>query len=153
VSLGFKQPRCTVDLDATGFVIARGENRRILACTWSSQKFDHRAPPGHLLARCFIGGSKGEGRLAEDDAGLIRIAREELRDIMGLADEPVVSAVFRWPGANPIYEVGHEARVREIESIASRVPGLHLAGSGLRGVGIPDCIHDGRRIAELLAKT
>lgn len=152
VSLGYKQPAVAADLDATGFVIARGENRRILACTWSSKKFEHRAPADHLLVRCFMGGSKDEARLKEDDAGLVRIAREELREIMGLQGDPLVSAVFRWPGANPIYEVGHESRVREIESLAASIPNLYLCGSGFRGVGIPDCVHEAQRVAESLRR-
>lgn len=148
VSLGYKAPPVSTALDATGFVIARGEQRRILACTWSSKKFEGRAPKDHLLVRCFMGGSKDEARLKEDDTGLLRIAREELRDIMGLQGEPVVSAVFRWPGANPIYEVGHEKRVQAIESLAATIPNLYLCGSGFRGVGIPDCVHEAQRTAE-----
>jgi len=28
------------------------------------------------------------------------------------------------------------------------IPGLHLTGSGYRGVGIPDCVADGRATAK-----
>ncbi len=152
VSLGYREPGAKVPLDATGFVIARGENRRILACTWSSKKFQGRAPEGHLLVRCFFGGGKNEAIVEEDDATLERIAREELADLMGLTGEPVVSAVFRWPRANPIYEVGHEARVREIEEKVDPALNLFLTGSGFRGIGIPDCAGDAVRIAAEVAK-
>lgn len=142
VSLGFKDDR---PLDATGFVIPKSEKRRILACTWSSKKFEGRAPAGHLLVRCFV----TEPHLGED---LVRLAREELAEIMGLTAAPVVTAVFHWPGANPIYEVGHEKRVREIEALVGLIPNLHLCGSGFRGVGIPDCVRDGRLVAESLIR-
>src|SRR5206468_439868 len=46
VSLAYRDAKPSVALDGTGFVIARGESRRILACTWSSQKFSGRAPAG-----------------------------------------------------------------------------------------------------------
>jgi oxygen-dependent protoporphyrinogen oxidase len=34
-----------------------------------------------------------------------------------------------------------------IERVLGRHPGLFLTGSGFRGVGIPDCIADGRATA------
>lgn len=136
VSLGFARARIP---DGTGFVVPRRERRRIIACTWSSQKFDQRAPPGHLLIRCFMVGD-----------GSIEVARDEVREILGIQEEPTVARLFRWPGANPIYEVGHEERMRSIE--ANLPAGLHLAGSAYHGVGVPDCIRDGRRIAELVAR-
>lgn len=152
VSLGYRNPKAKVALDATGFVIARGENRRILACTWSSKKFQGRAPEGHLLVRIFFGGGKNEAIVEEDDATLERIAREELADLMGLTGEVVISAVYRWPLANPIYEVGHEARVREIEGMVDPALNLHLTGSGFRGIGIPDCAGDAARVAAEVAQ-
>jgi oxygen-dependent protoporphyrinogen oxidase len=152
VSLGYRDPKASVPLDATGFVIARGEKRRILACTWSSRKFEKRAPAGHLLVRCFFGGGKNEAMARHDGATLERIAREELGDLMGLREEPVVAAVHHWPAANPIYEVGHEARVREIEARLDPSLNLHLTGSGFRGIGIPDCVGDARKVAAEVAR-
>jgi len=142
VSLGYRYPSPAVALDATGFVMVRKEKRRILACTWSSKKFEGRAPRDHLLVRCFLGGTGSEAVLEQDDMGLEAVAREELREIMGLHEEPVVSAVFRWPAANPIYEVGHEAKLREIEALLGKSHELYLCGSGFRGVGIPDCVRE-----------
>jgi oxygen-dependent protoporphyrinogen oxidase len=46
------------------------------------------------------------------------------------------------------YVVGHEERVREIQNRAAAIPGLHLAGNGYEGIGIPDCIRTGRRAAK-----
>ncbi|HMC82875.1 MAG TPA: protoporphyrinogen oxidase [Candidatus Polarisedimenticolia bacterium] len=152
VSLAYRDPKAAVPLDGTGFVIARGERRRILACTWSSKKFAGRAPEGHLLLRCFMGG-KNEAILEADDVMLVRIAREELREIMGLPEDPMFSTVFRWPAANPIYGIGHEARVRRIEGLLDPAWNLHLSGSGFRGVGIPDCVRQGLRVAVEIARS
>src|SRR4029077_6968506 len=44
------------DFKGTGFVIPRGEKRKILACTWTSNKFEGRAPEHRFLARCFVKG-------------------------------------------------------------------------------------------------
>jgi oxygen-dependent protoporphyrinogen oxidase len=60
----------------------------------------------------------------------------------------VVAHIYRWPGGNPQYDVGHLARVEQLEAMAADLPGLYLTGSAYRGVGLPDCIQQGQRTAE-----
>jgi oxygen-dependent protoporphyrinogen oxidase len=43
--------------------------------------------------------------------------------------------------------VGHLDRVARIEQRLAAVPGVFLAGSGFRAIGIPDCIADARAVA------
>ena len=52
----------------------------------------------------------------------------------------------RWPRATPQYNVGHLARIREIDGRLQQIPGLYVTGSGYRGTGIPDCVADGRLV-------
>jgi oxygen-dependent protoporphyrinogen oxidase len=47
----------------------------------------------------------------------------------------------------PQYHLGHVQRVAHLETMASQVPGLILAGNAYHGVGIPDCIHSGENAA------
>jgi oxygen-dependent protoporphyrinogen oxidase len=148
VSLGFRRSGIKHPLNGFGFVVPRSEKRGIMASTWTSVKFDHRAPEGHVLLRCFVGGSKDPSLLALDDAGMIRMALGELRLMMGIEAEPVLARVFRWKDSMPQYTVGHEARVASIEEAASRHPGLFLTGSAYRGIGISDNV----RNAEVAAK-
>jgi oxygen-dependent protoporphyrinogen oxidase len=122
--------------EGTGFVIPRSEHRKILACTWTSNKFEGRAPDDRLLVRCFV---KGE---VDDPEAL---ARWEMREMLHAPGEPLFSKVFTWKDRNPVYEVGHEKKIAEAE--AKLPPWLHLAGSGFHGAGIPDCIRDGRAVA------
>ncbi len=147
VSLGFKCAELTHPLDGFGFVVPRSEHRQILACTWSSTKFDNRAPEGHALVRAFIGGARAEHLVDQDDAALAEMTRDELRAMMGIDAKPVLTKVYRWQKANPQYEVGHQARVAEIDQLTAQHAGLHLAGAAYHGVGIPDCIESGARVA------
>jgi protoporphyrinogen/coproporphyrinogen III oxidase len=124
------------DFQGTGFVIPRGENRKILACTWTTNKFEGRSPEDRFLVRCFVKGEAG------DPEGL---AREEMTAMLGAPADPLFSKVFIWKDRNPVYEVGHEKKIAAAE--ASLPPGLHLAGSGFHGAGIPDCIKSGRAVA------
>jgi len=151
VALAYRDAQPSVALDATGFVIPRGEGRRILACTWSSRKFAGRAPEGSLLVRCFLGGERGEEILRQSDEALVQIAREELSELMGLRDAPVLSAVYRWERANPIMEVGHLEKLKRIDKAMEASRNLFVAGGGIRGVGIPDCVRDAKNVARILA--
>jgi protoporphyrinogen/coproporphyrinogen III oxidase len=131
----------------TGFLVPRTERKRLMACTFVGTKFPHRVPADKITLRCFFGGAGNDAVLGEPDDGLVAIAREELRAILGLTAPPIYNGVYRWPRSMAQYIVGHGARLKEIESHASAVPGLHLAGNAYTGIGIPDCIRMGRQAA------
>lgn len=148
ISMAFRRQDIQKPFMGFGFVVPRKEKRDISACTWSSFKFDRRAPEGHLLLRCFVGGPGKEAMVDLDDAELIAVARKELGDILGLHAEPVLTRIYRWRKANPQYEVGHLERVRELfAACRAETPGIYLTGSAYEGVGIPDCVNQGKKAA------
>lgn len=148
VTLGFRRAGFSHDLDGYGFVIPRIEGRALLASTWSSSKWSHRAPAGSVLIRAYLGGAGREAALERSDRELVELARADLRHVMGVTEEPVMARVFRWPRAMPQYLVGHLDRLAAIEERLARLPGVFVAGAAYRGVGIPDCIRDGLDSAE-----
>jgi oxygen-dependent protoporphyrinogen oxidase len=62
--------------------------------------------------------------------------------VLGIRGAPVVARVFRWPGGTPQLEVGHLDRAAVIDALIRGIPGLFLAGAGVRVTGIPDCISE-----------
>ena len=114
--------------------------RPILASTWVSSKWEHRAPPGTALLRVFFGGATGEAILDHDDGELVALAREELGALVGIVAAPIFTEVFRFSRASPQPKVGHLGRVRTVKARLARWPGLHVAGNGFEGSGIPDCV-------------
>ncbi|MBI2161500.1 MAG: protoporphyrinogen oxidase [Candidatus Rokubacteria bacterium] len=148
VSFGYRRMDVPHPLDGFGFVVPRAEGRALIACTFSSVKYPGRAPEGHALLRCFVGGALNEAILELEDAALIARCRDELRQAMGITAEPVLTRLHRWPAAMPQYHVGHLARVEAIERCVAALPGLGLAGGGYRGVGIADCVRSAEAAAE-----
>jgi oxygen-dependent protoporphyrinogen oxidase len=134
-------------LDGTGFIVPRSEGR-LLAATWVSSKWGYRAPDGKALIRGFLGGAR-EPELVEQasDEELLSIARGEFERFMGPLDSVLFGRVFRWRRSNPQPVVGHAARLGRLARELRALPGLHLAGSAYDGVGIPDCIRQGRAAA------
>lgn len=133
-----------------GFLVPNCERRRINGATWITNKFEYRSPEDGFLVRCFVGGDRTAEQLDMDDDALARMCREELGEIAGVTAEPLFSRVYRWRQSNPQYDVGHEDRCRQIDAELSTHAGLHITGSGFRGIGLPDCIRDGRETARRL---
>ena len=148
VSLGYRRADVPHPLDGFGVVVPRTEGRSMLACTFSSVKYPGRAPEGHALLRCFVGGALNERVLEADDAALAAAARDELCQALGITAEPVLTRVVRWTKAMPQYHVGHAARVEAIEQCVAALPGLYVCGGAYRGVGIADCVRSGEAAAE-----
>ena len=150
VSIALAWPRGAVrhPLRGSGFVVARRANPvRITACTWVSSKWSGRAPTGTVLLRAFAGGSHDPAVVDLDDRELVEMAVRDLSGLLGITGPPLLSRVYRWRDAGAQHNVGHIARVAEIEGRLARYRGLVVAGSGFRSVGIPDCIADGRAAA------
>ncbi len=148
VSLGYRRSTISHPLKGFGFVIPRKEHRLITGCTWSSTKFDDRAPADSVLLRCFLGGATDESPALAPEEEMVRYAREEVRSLMGITAEPVLTRVYRWRDGHPQYDVGHLDLLAEIDALCAAQPGLQLAGSSYRGIGLPDCIHSGALAAE-----
>jgi len=151
VNLGFDQ-RVRASLPpGFGFLVPRSEGKCMLAATFVHNKFPHRAPEDRALLRCFVGGARNDQALELSDDQLLRIVREELRQIIGLTAEPWFTRIYRWKGAMAQYGVGHLERLQRIENLLHGLPGLALAGNGYRGIGVPDCVRSGSEAANQVA--
>ncbi len=148
VSLGYDRRQVAHPLDGMGVVVPAVEQSPILACSFSSQKYPHRAPEGKTLLRVFVGGARRPELAEMPDDELCPLVLEHLGPLLGIRGEPVFCDVAHWPRTMPQYHVGHLARVAQIEARLARWPGLQLAGNAYHGVGIPDCIHSGELAAE-----
>jgi oxygen-dependent protoporphyrinogen oxidase len=142
ISLAYRRDASVDRLGGFGVLVPGSEKRPLNAVTWSSTKFDHRAPEGHSLLRVFFGGSRSPGSMQLDDDELLAVIKKQLRSIMGVAEEPLFHRVYRWDRANAQYDVEHLRRVDAIERALP--PGILVTGSPYRGVGLPDCVHQGQ---------
>lgn len=147
VSLAYRTSALPRPLDGYGYVIPRIERRPALACTWSSSKWEGRAPEGFALLRVFIGRYGQAAALQGGDDDLRRLARAELRSTLDITADPEFALVHRWPDGMPQYTLGHLERLANIERRLAAHPGLCFAGNAYRGVGLPDCIQSGEAAA------
>lgn len=150
VNLTFRESDFPKSPNAFGFVVPIIERRKIIAGSFSSLKFEGRAPAGSILARAFVGGVLQNEMMSLPDDAIVTAVREEFRALLGVTAVPGIIEVQRWPDSMPQYEVGHLDRVAEIERAAAHLPRFALAGAAYRGVGIPDCIRSGEEAARVI---
>jgi oxygen-dependent protoporphyrinogen oxidase len=147
VAFAFKRGDVKHPLNGSGFVVPKVEKTGIMAASWLSSKWPHRAPDHIALMRAFLGGARDPQALERSDQEMTTVALNALRPLLGISGAPILTRTYRWNRANAQHEVGHAALMTQIDQRLADHPGLYVTGSGFRGVGIPDCIADGRATA------
>jgi oxygen-dependent protoporphyrinogen oxidase len=150
-TFAFDSAQIKQEFRGMGFVVPKIEQSPILAGSFSSIKYEHRAPKGKFLIRVFAGGARNPALASMPEEQLVPLLLGELRKIINMDGEPLFSTVAHWANTMPQYNVGHRERIQEIESLVSTEPTLALAGNAFCGVGIPNCIHTGFVAAEKIA--
>ena len=148
VSLAFRRDQIGHDLSSFGFVVPQIENHLILSCSFSSVKYQGRAPDGTVLMRVFIGGACQSGLLRMPNLQLLELAQWEISELLDIQGEPLLRHITRQTHAMPQYHVGHNERIARINGRLKSFPTLALAGNSLNGVGVPGCIESGQQAAE-----
>jgi protoporphyrinogen/coproporphyrinogen III oxidase len=148
VSLGYRSEQIGHPIDGMGAVVPAVEKSPILAISFSSQKYPHRAPAGHALLRVFAGGARRPDLAAMSDAELLPLILGDLAPMLKIHGEPAYCNIAHWPNIMPQYHVGHKDLVARIDRGVAAIGRLSLVGNAYRGVGIPECIHQGEMAAE-----
>ena len=149
VAMAFDAKDVEDRIDGTGFVVSRNSDYTITACTWTHKKWPHTTPAGKVLLRSYVGRAGEETVVDLPDEDIEQIVLDDLKRIMDVKAKPEFTIVTRWKQAMPQYTVGHKARVARMHENASRqLPGIFIAGSSFAGLGIPDCIDQGKAVVE-----
>ena len=135
-------------LNGFGFLVPRSERKWIAASTWINTKFPQRIPDGYAALRLFLVGKEANDLMDKSDYDVLEAVRRDLARLMGIEAEPVFHTLNRWPKSMPQYVVGHAARRRRIQALATEYKGLFLAGNAYDGVGIPDSVRLARQAVE-----
>ena len=150
ISMAYPAESLKEHIQGFGFVVPRKEQRPLLAGTWTSLKWPFRSQKGETLIRCYVGGRGREQILEHDDRKLVESVRQELQAIVGVSGPPNYTEVHRWVRGMPQYVIGHQANVAKIQELMNPWSTLYITGAGFYGIGIPDCIREGNRVAENL---
>lgn len=149
VALAFPEESIVQDTEGTGFLVSRSSDYSITACTWVHRKWPTTTPEGKVLLRAFVG-RVGEDAIVDlPDDEIERIVLEDLGKIMTIKGKPDFSVITRFKEDRPQYRVGHRQRVDAARAeLKEAFPNVKLAGASYDGVGLPDCINQGKAAVE-----
>lgn len=148
MSLAFRRNQIKAAIDSFGFVVPHIDNHFSLSSrSFSSEKYEGRAPSDTVLMQVFIGGALRPGLLRLPDQQLIELAHWELAKLLEIQGEPILRHITPQTHAMPQHHVGHKQRIAEIHECLEQYSPLGTAGSSLTGVGIPSCIESGLKAA------
>ncbi len=147
VTLGFEAGAFAQPPASQGWLEA--DPAPISGVTIVSAKWENRAEGDRVLLRAFVP-DRAPGAIDAPDEELLRLVLAHVGGVLGIQREPILTRVTRWRDVMPRYTVGHLDRVAAVDAALGDGP-VRVAGSALRGVGVPDCIADGRRVARALS--
>ena len=102
-----------------------------------------------IAQEAIAGGARYADVPSLGDAALEQVARDHLRRALSI-DAGAPLGITRWPLAVPQPLPGHGARIDALERL---LPGRVLfAGAWYRGVSVLDCLRQGLRTADALAR-
>lgn len=145
VAMAFPKSAIKQDIDGSGFVVSRNSDFRITACTWTHKKWPGSTPEGMALLRCYVGKPDDQEAVNLSDEEIVKLVLKDLNKTMNITEQPLFHVITRWHNTMPQYTVGHKERMEKVKAgLATELPGVYLAGASFEGVGIPDCITQGK---------
>lgn len=149
VELELERSAVSHPLDGTGFVVATAlQEHGLRACTFTTSKFEGRAPQERVLVRVFFRPEPRDLELT-DEAWMAR-AQAGLSRVLPVHGAALRAWVSRWPNALPVHSPAHAAIVSSIERVI-RPRGVCLAGAAFHGSGIDAAVRSGQNAADFLA--
>jgi oxygen-dependent protoporphyrinogen oxidase len=152
VAMAFPENAVTQEKEGTGFVVSRNSDYSITACTWTHRKWPTTTPAGHVLLRGYVGRAGDEAIVDLSDSEIEKVVLADLRKTTKIEGDPLFTVVTRWKKAMPQYVVGHKERIAKAkQEVHDQFPMVKMAGSSLEGLGLPDCIDQGKvAVSEIL---
>jgi len=148
VVLAFDKATFGLEFKGSGFLVPRTEGRHITACTWTSTKWLHTSPQDKVLLRCYVGRAGDEASVELPDDQLAAAVLQDIRDILSVRAEPIFTEITRLRRSMPQYPVGHVEAIGGLrDRLAEQLPGVYVIGNAIDGIGLPDCIRQGKAAA------
>jgi oxygen-dependent protoporphyrinogen oxidase len=151
VARGYPREAVAHALDGFGFLVPGEERRRLLGCLFPSSVLPGRAPAGHVLLACFIGGARHPRLGRSTDSELRQLVDEELGATLGARGVPAQEWIQRWERAIPQYGIDQTRKEAALAQAEAANPGLHFHGAFRGGIALMQVIRGGDALGLRLA--
>lgn len=152
VARGYAVADVPQPLDGFGYLTPGAEKRDVLGCLFPTSVLPGRAPEGHALLCCFIGGARRPELARLPDEALRKLVDDELSATLGIKTGPRKEWIQRWDRAIPQYDAGQRRREGSLSQAESENPGLRFHGAFRGGISLMHVIRNGDSLGRELAK-
>jgi len=132
-----------------GVLSVRRNNSYIQSIVWLNRKWDHFKDKDEEMLGVYFGRSNDGVMMSLSNKQIEEEILADVSTMLAINSEPNYKIIKRWPNAIPQFTLMHEEkRVNLFEFMNSKYPGLYLAGNGIKGFGINNCIAQANEISQ-----
>ena len=147
VALGYNRNDIGHPLNGFGMLSPPCEPHKFLGSLWTSSFFDGRAPEGKVLLTTFIGGKRHPELTDLQPDKLVELVHMSLEKLLGITRKPILEEVYIKKKAIPQYTIGYYEKMKTVEEVERKYPGLYITGAFRGGVSVEDCVTNGKATA------
>ena len=156
VALGYNRKDIEHPLNGFGMLSPPSEPYKFLGSLWTSRIFKGRAPDGKVLLTNFIGGERNPELTDLEPNKLVELVHTSLEKLLGITGKPILEEVYIKKKAIPQYTMGYYEKMKAVEEVERKYPGLYITGAFRGGVSVEDCVTNGKataiKISEKISK-
>ncbi|MCC5889054.1 MAG: protoporphyrinogen oxidase [Alkalibacterium sp.] len=136
-----------------GVLSVRRNNSYIQSVVWLNKKWDHYKDKDEELLGVYFGRSTDGIMMSLSNKQIEEAILNDLNSILDIQNAPNYRIIKRWPNAIPQFSLNHDEKRKNLfEFLEDHYPGLYLAGNGIDGFGINNCIAQAKRASENVLK-
>jgi oxygen-dependent protoporphyrinogen oxidase len=149
VTLAVPRAQWSEDLTGSGYLVPKPDQRWVTAVSFGSNKWAHwNNSRNDMILRASLG-RDGVDVMHLSDDDIVNLVLADLALHLGRDISPRETRITRWVDAFPQYRPHHFTTLARIENTLHNVaPGVFLAGASYRGIGIPACVQQARKVAQ-----
>jgi len=143
VTLTFKQVDITLNENISGILLPVEDFPAFSAITFSSNKWTNRTASDKALLRLYL---RDTPLLKEPEKFIVYKAIQSLQQLVPVKSKPLKHQYNQWHKSRPLYKIGHQKIISDIQKILLELPGLHLTGCSYKGSGVASLVHQAKEL-------
>ncbi len=146
----FSFPKGSINRPPTGngVLSVRLNNSYIQSVVWLNKKWEHYAHRDEELLGVYFGRSNDGIMMSLSNKQIEEAILKDLSAMLDINAKPNYKIIKRWPNAIPQFKLMYERKRKNLfEFLDEKYPGLYLAGNGIDGFGISNCIKQANKVS------
>ncbi|GEK89229.1 protoporphyrinogen oxidase [Alkalibacterium putridalgicola] len=132
-----------------GVLSVRRNNSYIQSIVWLNRKWNHFKDKDEELLGIYFGRSVDGVMMSLSNKQIEEEIIQDVSSMLKIDSEPNYKIIKRWPNAIPQFTLTHEEKRKNLfEFLSEKYPGLYLAGNGIKGFGINNCIAQANEVSQ-----